>query len=275
MTKRISLFLAAALSAAGMLWGQSLFYSPNQQMIETAVKGGLCIVQQNYQLEDTATHQRFGRYGDDNFGMARALAVRADSSIIADRNILSPWQGDDNFARYRQSHRPALSTASVIELDDTTATGADIALDSAAATCMRLLAAKEISGPKGFHTHSYNKPVEGWLVVVTGDTDLDKWTGETPTLRIFRKQVEFDATSEVIDMEIPPTSGKVWGGVFLVPEQTSIGQLNFIMGGILCRDTENDRWQLALPAQQSDKTTAAEEELTPLTQKPNKHDKKK
>ena len=64
-------------------------FSGNQQIIHDATKDGLVIVSQSYQLEDTVTHQKFGRYGKPEFGQGYSVGVKISGKLILRTLILS------------------------------------------------------------------------------------------------------------------------------------------------------------------------------------------
>ena len=94
-------------------------FSGNQQIIHDATKDGLVIVSQSYQLEDTVTHQKFGRYGKPEFGQGYSVGVKIPGKLILQRSAVEPWNEDPNFERYKKSHMPVRYKRTIRECGDT------------------------------------------------------------------------------------------------------------------------------------------------------------
>ena len=103
--KKAFITLAAALP---LTIAAQFFSSPNQQLIKDAVDGGIIVVEQSYQLEDTVSGQRFGRFGNKEFGKSYTLAVLTDSGYCLAPAALRPWDSDPNFEKYSKTHKPVL-----------------------------------------------------------------------------------------------------------------------------------------------------------------------
>lgn len=267
MKKRKLWTILIVIASTFNIGAQTLFMSDNQKLVEQAIKGGLFIVRQTYQLEDTTTHQRFGRYGNPAFGQATSLAVRsADGCIIASA-VLSPWESDDNFARYRDSHRPILSRAYSMELGDTAKTPISITTDTIVSLLRGLSIMQDtISG--GFESRYYQDPTDGWTVWVSGDSTINDYQGlQEPTLTIIRRSIEFGPDSVSYAVAPPQVQRKIWGGIFVVPEQTEIGQITFYLGGVMIMDKATGSW-VVIPMKMQEVTRASvgENELTPLSE---------
>ena len=78
-------------------WSQSIFNSPNQKMVEDAVKDGIILVRQNFQLKDTMTQQRYGRNHGDSFGSQYCIAAKVKSGLCVSKRFRNPWEYDDNY----------------------------------------------------------------------------------------------------------------------------------------------------------------------------------
>lgn len=255
--------------------------TPNQQLVEQAIRTGLFVMKQAYQLEDTVTHQRFGRYGNADFGVGASLAIRTTDGYIISSALLTPWLQDANFERYKNTHRPILSHAAAIEFGDSTVNPINISVDSLCMADNRLsLITSADSLASGFEIKSYSYPVEGWCVWVSDDSTATECSGrEQPELTIFKQTIEFASDSVSYEVEAPNTDKDVWGGIFIVPEQTAIGQITFYLGGVFIKQAENDKWNLVIPILENNLTEPRDtaDELTPLTtaQSNNKDNKRK
>lgn len=258
-----------------------IYMSSNQQLVEQAVKNGIVIVRQSYQLEDTVSHQRYGRYGNEEFGKTYSLGIKVDGGIVLDKKAFRPWVYDQNFTRYQASHRPVNIKTEIRELNDSVFSVAKFNIDSVSSENPATFLPDSLTfAGNGFEPSSYSKPTEGWLVWITSSAEI-QYCDSVPISppMIYRKQIEFNADSTSYPVESPQTASKVWGGIFVVPEQTQIGQLTFKLAGTLIDDS-NDGWKL-FPLKEEPITEVSQnvgEELTPTQNSPdenNKNDKKK
>lgn len=246
----------------------SMFTTNNQKLIEQAVQSGFTIVEQTYQLEDSTTHQRFGRYGNKIFGRARALGVRVADDVLVDKKILFPWENDANFNRYRTSHIPVISSATLIELNDTTRTEIVLNENSISNATKSLIAASDSASViKGFKIEVFEQSTDGWLVWITSDKTIAEWDESLTHPLIYKKTIDFTPDNNEYEVDAPQTSNHLWGGVFIIPQQTEIGQLTFKLGGILVQAHDNN-WALETLVPQEEEIIQQGDELTPLDTQP-------
>lgn len=277
MKRFLLIFILTPLLAMGQM-----FKSPNQQFVEQAIKDGMFIIKQSYQLEDTVTKQRFGRYGDEDFGSFASLAIRTNEGIVVEKVLATPWIEDSNFSRYRDTHRPLLSKTIAIELGDSIPSQISISYDSIQSINSKLSLVCDIDSMlTGFELKKYNRPTEGWIVWLSSDSTMNEYSGrKNPDFTIYKKSVEFNTDSISYVVEAPNTSKKVWGGIFIVPEQTNIGQVTFFLGGIVNQNPIDHTWVITPVGiiQSLLEGRRPSDELTPLTvptQKKKKNKKKK
>lgn len=274
MKRYLLIFILTPFIAMGQM-----FKSPNQQFVEQAIKDGMFIIKQSYQLEDTVTKQRFGRYGNEDFGSYASLAIRTNEGIVVDKVLSAPWTVDSNFSRYRDTHRPLLSKTIAVEFGDSIPSQLSISNDSIQSINSKLsLVCDTDSTLVGFELKKYSMPTEGWIVWVSNDSTMNEYSGrKNPDLTIYKKNVEFNADSISYVVEAPNTSKKVWGGIFIVPEQTNIGQITFFLGGIVNQNSNDDTWVITPVEiiQSLSEVNSSSEELTPLTEPVQKKKKNK
>lgn len=270
--KKLSIFLALMPLTCMAQFGANVF-SDNQKLISQAVENGFVVVEQAYQLEDPATGQRFGRYNDSIFGKGRALGVRVADYVTVDKSVVAPWLDDANFIRYQETHTPVVTSASLIELSNESVE-LELLTDSLSGLTASTIAVPNVDERlSGFTTQIFNEPTDGWLVWVTSEKPLNEWDGEATSYSIYRRKIDFNATDTEYSVLAPQNPNSVWGGAFLVPQQTQIGQITFSLGGLLVKNAEG-QWML-------EKFTASQpvepqgEELSPVKSKAKKQKKHK
>lgn len=273
---KIILFITILIFSSVSLSSQVIVKSQSQSFVEQAIKDGIFVIRQTYQLEDTITQQRFGRYGNEEFGAYSSLAFRTSDGFIVDSQLLSPWETDSNFSRYRTSHKPVMAQAYSVEFGDSIMSPITYSTDSLNLGQLRLAKlCPQDSSFVGFDNKIYKSPTEGWVVWLSNDSTINESIGlKKPDFTIFKRTVEFHPDTMSYRIDTPNISKQLWGGIFVVPEQTAIGQITFFLGGVIVREIESNEWILVPSVGQTTTVLARpEDELTPLLQQP--VDKKK
>lgn len=274
---RILLFsILAILNIAGVS-GQMIVKSQSQTLIEDAIGNGLYVFVQSYQLEDTVTHKRFGRFGNDYFGSKAALAIRTTDGDIVASDVMSPWKDDANFDKYKQTHKPVLSTSKMIEFGDSAKTAMSVKIDSLQRDVefSRIFMTDSIS--RGFQCRGFDGTTEGWAVWVANDSVIDNYAGsDMPEFTIHKQTLDFKSGSSGHKISAPNISKQVWGGIFIVPRQTAIGQITFLLAGVITKDAEAKEWIIIPPVYERPKAIEdSQAELTPLEKSSDKKQKNK
>ena len=267
-TKVLLLFLLLP-SFAFAQFNASMFSTSNQQLVEDAIQDGIVIWRQSYQLEDTAMNQRFGRYGEAEFGKSYSLAVKVGGGLYLFGQAMRPWESDGNFARYRETHKPVLYKTYYRCLSDSVEH--EIVIDYARAeSCgennLFFLRDSTTFSGNGFTVDGSEGTKKGWLVWVTSDVNLENSDSTTTAdYVIYRHEQTIVADSSRYAITPPATGKPMWGGIYVVPEQTAIGQLTFRLCGIISK--EGDGWQLIIPSKGTSQlavSSDAQDELTPV-----------
>ncbi len=243
------------------------YKTSNQQLIEDAIRNGIIVICQSYQLEDTTTHQRYGRYGNKEFGKSYSIGVKVNGGIAVTTKTTNPWEYDDNFSRYRDSHKPILYQTKVKELSDSTFIQLTPGIGSISTSdYISIIPDSTSYNGLGFKCRKYEGKTDGWIVWVTSSVDIrDCDSSRIVDHVIYRKNIEFCPDSLSYTIDAPQTTKKVWGGIYVVPQQTKIGELTFNLGGIIM-ETSPSSWQL-FPVEDTllhlDDKINPEDELTP------------
>ena len=244
----LALALLMSLSVRAQFNVADLFSSSNQQLVELAVRGGVFVIVQQYQLKDTVSGEYFGRGGRQEFGTTLSLGVKVRGGYIYTDIAERPWEHDGNFGRYRQTHRPVIYKTEMRELTDsipTERTGyykretLTLVDDLLYAACDSISFAEE-----GFLIdHSPLGVKEGWVVWLTSTKGgPEASVADTISYVIHRKTIELQAGANAYDIESPTTEQQVWGGLMVCPEQSVVGQLTFRLVGVMIKS--NEAWKL-------------------------------
>ncbi len=248
-----------------------MFRSSNQQLIEDAIRSGLILYTHSYQLQDTTTLQKYGRNGQDDFGKSYSIGIRVkDGFVIAD-NALVPWLYDGNFDRYRNAYRPISHKGQLRVIRDTTVHDCNILNDIVES--YHNTPFHRVSFPCSHDNHGFSIDTipgskAGWLVWIISDNKIDIPDSlHSESYMIFKREmlVQHDSVKQTIDA--PQTEKKIWGGIYITPIQTDIGQISFFLTGILSKAEDDNKWLLYTPFVKDvqEEAVIAQGELTPIS----------
>lgn len=252
-------------------------FSTNQQIVSDATKGGIVIVSQSYQLEDTITHQRFGRYGNLEFGKGFSVGVKVPNGIIVTNEYIEPWNTDVNFYRYRNSHKPVRFKQQARELNDSVIREKYLDVSSAHSlyiSKLYLLQDTTVDIANGIAIDTLPGDKEGWMLWLVSDNVIEAADSVyNESFIIHKKTLTVSTDSLEIKIDAPNTEKKVWGGIYIVPKQTAVGQITFLLSGIAIKDMTG-KWSVVMPFLNSAPTSIAEpvNDLTPINPEITKDD---
>lgn len=240
---------------------QIFVQSSSQQLVEDAVRGGFFLLRQDYQLQDTATGKYFGRDGRNEFGSIYALGIRMKGGCCLPDRGVRPWEYDANFDHYRMTHLPVIYKTFLRELADTViqetaAPAATKPLELASQQCYYI--ADTLLGRQGFEAETGSGKKQGWLVWIVADRSLEEAAAaKSVSYVIYRRDMEFRKETSEYAVDAPSQAQKLWGGAYVIPVQTAVGQLTFRVAGILL--PKGEKWVM---------TTALEKLPTAQTVRP-------
>lgn len=220
--------------------------SDNQELIREAVKDGLVLVRQSYQLEDTLTGKRYTLDNRPEFGGLTAVAVRTAGGLILPKALLEPWTGDRNYDEFRRENLiPVLSRTSVLSAGDTAwremPLVAPCEVLRLADTAWVEVADSSYCGD-GF-TVGVPESRDGWIVWLTSDADdLD---APDLSMVVYRYELPESAGADgLVEVKSVNTKSTVLGGIVVVPVFDSVGRIDFVLRGVVTGGP--DAWMLVL-----------------------------
>ncbi len=230
-----------------------------QELVEDAARDGLCLVTQEYAIQDTVTMKMYGRNGHSYFSRVYHLGVFAYDGILTDVKSITPWKDDADFKKYSSKGYQAV-------LGDAYLYGSSI--DTTNCACGAIpyagdaLAYYPQESGKGYFNidNSFGKK-SGYAVVATVDKfDRDAKLSFTVT----RLEKNFSADSLSYKGPAVPKNKNVVGGCYLNPVILSPGIVSFSLAGILI--PKGDIFSIIpLQAPSGSRTADGEvQEITPL-----------
>lgn len=231
----------------------------NQQIIDEALSGAFVKLTQSYELNDTVTKEHFGRNGKDYFSQIPFIGVETEEGTLFTKSVINPWELDIDFSEYEGKYKPQITQTDLVLLNEGN-TYANKTIDFSKVTekAKNFIILKDtIQAKKGLKLDSIYGEKRGWFVWLTSDRNLLEV--DSVKLLSIKKDIEVPINGEALFLSDPDINENIIGGFYLTPTQTEIGQITFILTGVILRDANG--WKLEFPAIQEHKE---KKKLTPI-----------
>lgn len=243
------LLLALCCSAAGAQTLPSLgLKTDNQQLVEDAVKGGMVLVRQSFQLRQNSTGQLFGSHNNEEFGTDCSLAVLVNGGVLVTDRTAHPWAYDERVAKYLADYTPVPLRTYVSRFGvDGGYEEQPLGVDSVGgeAGSLAYILPTGAFGGAGFEPDTATTERKGWLVWVVSDKGYDLANGTNADFVVQRYTVAGGSVHDGMPLKTLNTSKTLLGGVFVVPSYEGVGKVVFRLCGMAVR--RGDAWLLAVP----------------------------
>lgn len=268
MIKRCSLstlLIAITLPMAAQIFNFSL-RTNNQQLIDEALSGAFIKINQSYELCDTVNDEHFGRNGKDYFNIIPFIGINTAKGFIFPSAMLEPWTYDGEYDEYKGQYKPITTASKYSVLNTDKELGIDSSNQPASGTGITkylCLLNDTIQQRCGLPIDTVPGIKNGWLIWLSSNTDL----ADTDSVRFtsIKKEIEVPIDGGYLHIEKPDISETVYGGVYVTPVQTSIGQLSFTLTGVMVLG--EDGWVIDFPFIQQPQET---KKLTPINDFPDR-----
>ena len=239
------LLTLVALPSTAQIFNFSL-RTNNQQLIDKALSGAFVRINQSYELCDTVKDEHFGRDGKDYFNIVPFIGIETEKGLVFPASVQTPWINDRDFDKYKDRYKP-ISTKSTISLlnkvEEQAHKYSGSPIDVLAMTKYLCSMADTTHTGKGLNVDSISGRKDGWFIWVSSEKDLV----ETDTVKLtsIKKELEVPVDGEFFRIDTPEISDTVYGGIYVTPTQTAVGQITFTLTGIMVSDEEG--WILDFP----------------------------
>lgn len=274
------LILLIVTMMTNLCQAQIFVKSSEQQFIEEAIKDGLFVAKQSFQICDKETGDLFGLNGKKEFGIQYSLGVKVPNGFVLTDQAIRPWLYDSKFGKYRDKYDPIFYQAEFAELKESSVKYDSLAYSIAQqeividTTLYRF--PSELFGGAGFRLENTLGKKEGWVVWITANNDTDLAMTLDLNFTIYRKDITIDQKSQSFNIDKPNVDRTFIGGIYVIPTYTQIGVIEFHLCGILI--PYKDNWRIYCPfvgadkqpstgAIEEEKTDDEQSELTPVTRK--------
>lgn len=253
MKKIVFAFISVicCISAYSQDFKSLAFNLPNNTLVEMGVKDGAFLISHSYQICDTTTKQKFGRYGSDIFGLNCGLAIKVRGGYVIPKDIVTPWDYDENFAKYKDKYMPLTYKIETKNFTDTSSVciynDAKPPYKQLAGTDFCFVADSTSFGGDGFYPCTSDGNKNGWCIWYTTKNRYIDNLDSLAIISMMSSKYELSIKSDEnkYAVEAPKTDNKVIGGIFVVPTSSSIGCLTFEVVGIM--SLIDSKWNIIAP----------------------------
>lgn len=217
------------------------------RLLETAVVSDLYIVRQQYRLERKG--KTYGKNGSPYYGETYSLGVKVPGGMYVLNTALEPWKGDADYERvnvdgkYKPEYfwtyqRPlAGGPYKTLELDYGTSYISPANADSS------LWLHQDLHSDFGLAENKDLGEKEGFMMWAYSNTGAQD-SAMVVSLRQFAFKTSVAADSTLIPMT-PNDTGKLIGGLFVVPRHEKGGVIKMTLAGIAVKNDDGG-WSLQL-----------------------------
>jgi hypothetical protein len=254
--KRFFLSMAGALLIASIS-AQSIprsFNAGYQALIEEAVRDGIFLVRQSYQLKNIANNTLYGWGHAEHFGYSLSLGIMAENGYYVEPQAVEPWKYDRKFIDYNDQryyvpfvsesrYRPLTGSAYFVlpyqteEVKPLTDNPFWFVCDS-------------VFDNRGFEADYSNGKKEGWLVWVVSPDSVAEDADAALSLLVYRNELVFEAGVKTCAVKDPSTAQRILGGLYITPHVAGVGKVSFRVNGLLQKGDEG--WQVVRLSEPAD-----------------------
>lgn len=242
----ISLLITlVAIPASAQIFNFSL-RTNNQQLIDKALSGAFIRINQSYEICDTLNDQHFGRDGKDYFSIVPFIGIETQEGLVFPSSVLTPWTNDGDFDKYKEKYKPLVTKTTVKLLNsvEERPTG-DInsPINGSIVTKHLCTLSDTTQKSKGLLVDSLSGKKDGWFIWVSSNKNL----ADIDSVRFtsIKMDIEVPINGEFLQIDTPEISETVYGGIYVTPIQSAIGQITFKLTGVMVLD--EDGWLLDFP----------------------------
>lgn len=214
------------------------------QWVENAVNSAFFLSRQSFQVRDKKTGELYGLNNKDEFGTEISLGIKVKNGYVLTDNAIRPWEYNDKFEKYKDGYTPVPYSSQYSEFaDDMKYDSLDITesnINELLSSTLYLVTSNCLSN-KGLSIDYTKGEKIGWVVWACTDNDLNKNT--KLQLTCYSMTVEASDTGN-IDIDTPDNK-KILGGIYVIPVNTDIGEMEFRISGIMVEIA--GKWNIRFP----------------------------
>ena len=234
-----------ALPTSAQIFNFSL-RTNNQQLIDEALSGAFVRINQSYELCDTIKNEHFGREGKNYFNIIPFIGIESEKGIIYSSVALEPWNYDKDFNEYKGKYKPLITETKFRILNSgKRSANRNFELPFMGVDISKHLCILNDSTHtnQGLKVDTVSGIKNGWLIWLSSNSNLVE--SDSVRFTSIKKDIEVPIEGGYLHIDKPEISEIVYGGIYVTPIQSSIGQLTFTLTGVMVLDKEG--WVLDFP----------------------------
>ncbi|MBO7476828.1 MAG: hypothetical protein J6U04_02705 [Salinivirgaceae bacterium] len=248
--------------------------SPSEnQLVAKSVKESLLVVQQSYKVKDRNADLYYGFNGKNEFGHTNSVAIMLKDGLCYTSAFLRPWDGNVNYRRYETEYLPLYIGAQFKYVTDSTFREFQFDSVGGKRTESDFVYVKNNTpfDTQGLELDTIASRKQGWLLWVVSDDTIHPTDSLTIDVRACNVTVSDTTIYHKVNQPTralifsTKTYTNVLGGIFVTPQYTAVGEVRFLLTGVLVK--KNSEWQLTTPfltQERQSSTTITNAELTPI-----------
>lgn len=227
--------------------------SVENMLVTKIAKDGAFVLSQSYQLEDSVG-KFFGLSGNKEFGTETTLALKVKNGYLLYDIARVPWDYNPRFAKLKKRYNPVLFPSQYSDLNR------EARYDSIYFNSNELVTIypEQIYGMKsdtffndGFSVSHHVGETDGYVIwyVLPHEIDINA-SSDLDIIPIEQKIEIVEDRSREYTIPLPQANGTLMGGMYVVPEISGVGRLDFKINGIIIG--AEDEWKLVCPFTEND-----------------------
>lgn len=233
----------------------------NQSIVEQAVKDGIIIINQSYNLKNE-DNKYFGRNDDSDFGNTISVGLLFNGGVLLNNKVVNPQDYDSLYmTKYKDKYDAVNSETKYRTIEDRKFKNIKFAKNQVKSLEKGYL--YQFTGnnfeEKGFVIDYREGLKDGWLVWVMGNVN-EKNIDDIKIVPA-RTEIDINKNSSIYDVKQIETNKTILGGFFVKQVVSGVGKITFKLVGVLVPDGE--KWSLmslASVTNQLDATVLPEKE---------------
>lgn len=260
------LVLFLAISAKSQLLGSikmdpdelllPAFSSDSTNILKEAIKSGVFISRQSFQIRDRISGKLYGLNGKNEFGIEYSIGIKVPDGFLLTDKAVRPWLYNSMYGKYKGKYDPVFLQPKFSEIGDSLKYDTlDYELskqESVIDTAVYRFFSQNFKGD-GFVLDTTNGKKKGWLIWITSQQNIDYEKSAKFDYIIERKEIFINKDHQSFEVESPQTEQNVLCGIYVVPVYTKIGVIEFRLCGIVV--PEIDTWKIGCPFVESKEDT--------------------
>lgn len=217
----------------------------NQQLIDEAMVGAFVKINQAYELCDTVQNEHFGRNEKDYFSIIPFIGIETERGLVFPKAALSPWTYDNDFEEYQNRYKPLVTESKLCSLNvgEKSERSLNGNLSGSQASKYISVLTDSVQFSNGLKVDTIPGIKKGWLIWIASESDIVD--NDSVRFNSIKKEIEVPVDGEFLRIDKPDIAGTVYGGIYVTPVQTGIGQITFTLTGVMVLDDEG--WVLDFP----------------------------